>query len=122
MSQDPDGFCNLGSIIFDYTTPRMSLKEGKQNRKKLVQNFKRQEKESNVAGMPISTADLKSLFDYLDDKLQKDDCDDSLSLTEAFLKERGLPMDQVKAWLSKYGGCCDCEVLANVEDEFEGIV
>lgn len=100
----------------------MASKEDKQRRKELLQGFKSQEQEAKIAQMPISKTDLRALFNYLDSSLQEEDCDDSLTLTEAFLLERGLPIDQTKAWLAQYGGYCDCEVLANVEDEFSEII
>ena len=100
----------------------MASKEDKQRRKELLQSFKSQEQEAKIAQMPISKEDLKDLFDYLDSSLQEEGCDDALTLTEAFLQERHLPVDQTKAWLAQYGGYCDCEVLANVEDEFSKII
>lgn len=99
----------------------MASKEDKQRRKYLLQSFKSQEQEAKIAQMPISKIDLRDLFDYLDSSLEEG-CDDSLRLTEAFLKERHLPVDQTKDWLAQYGGYCDCEVLANVEDEFSKII
>ncbi|AKD53861.1 DUF2695 domain-containing protein [Spirosoma radiotolerans] len=100
----------------------MASKEDKQKRKQLLQEFKDKEQEAKSAQMPISKAELKDLFVHLDSSLQEEDCDDSLTLTEAFLLERHLPVDQTKAWLAQYGGYCDCEVLANVEDEFPKII
>jgi hypothetical protein len=35
-----------------------------------------------------------------------------------FLAERGLDAAAVIPWLRESGGYCDCEVLANVEDEW----
>lgn len=99
----------------------MALKEDKQRRKKLLQSLKCQEQEAKSAQMPISKTDLRDLFDLLDSLLQEEDCDDALTLTEAFLLERHLPVDQTKAWLAQYGGYCDCKVLANVEDKFSKI-
>lgn len=100
----------------------MASKEDKQRRKQLLQGFKNQEQEAKIAQMPISKTDLRDLFNHLDSSLQEEDCDDSLMLTEAFLDERHLPVDQTKAWLAQYGGYCDCEVLASVEDEFSKII
>ena len=100
----------------------MNSKEGKQNRKKLLYSLRMNEKESKIAQMPISTCQLKELFDYLDESLEENGCQHSLVLTEAFLKENSLPVNSVISWLNQYGGYCDCEVLANVEDHFEDLL
>ncbi|WP_159478810.1 DUF2695 domain-containing protein [Dyadobacter sp. 3J3] len=100
----------------------MSSKEEKQNRKKLLHSLRMNEKESKIAQMPISTSQLKELFDYLDENLEENGCQHSLVLTEAYLKENSLPVNSVISWLNQYGGYCDCEVLANVEDHFEDLL
>jgi hypothetical protein len=57
----------------------MSTKE--ENRfKELVQNFKLQKNESKMPDAYFHSR-LERFFDYLDDKLQDDDFDDSLGLT-----------------------------------------
>lgn len=100
----------------------MSSKEEKQNRKKLLHSLRMNEKESKIAQMPISASQLKELFDYLDENLEENGCQHSLVLTEAYLKENSLPVNSVISWLNQYGGYCDCEVLANVEDHFEDLL
>ncbi|WP_041258134.1 DUF2695 domain-containing protein [Fibrella aestuarina] len=100
----------------------MASKEDKQRKKGILQGFKSQEQEAKIAQMPVSKTDLRDLFDHLDLALQEKGCDNSLTLTDAFLEERHLPVDQTKAWLAQYGGYCDCEVLANVEDEFSKVI
>ncbi len=65
--------------------------------------------------MPISKPDLKALFDWLDETAGER-CDGTLRRTRDFLHERGLPETSVTEWLMDYGGGCDCEVLANVEE------
>jgi hypothetical protein len=69
----------------------------------------------------MSISQLKELFDYLDENLKDNGCQHSLVLTEAYLKENSLPVNSVISWLNQYGGYCDCEVLANVEDHFEDL-
>lgn len=65
--------------------------------------------------MPLSKMDLKALFDWLDETADRG-CDGTLLRTRDFLHERGLPEKPVINWLTGYGGGCDCEVLANVEE------
>jgi hypothetical protein len=45
-----------------------------------------------------------------------------MRFTTDFLRKRGLDVARVVSWLRDHGGYCDCEVLANVEDEFSEII
>ncbi len=71
------------------------------------------------AALPISSANLQSLFDMLDLRLPVNGCDHTRRLTIAFLRERSLPEDSVLRWLDENGGFCDCEVLANSEQAWK---
>ena len=69
----------------------------------------------------MSRALFKELFGYLDERLGNEGCDDILRLTGQFLQDAGvLNIEEVLQWLRDHGGYCDCEVLANVEEQFEG--
>jgi hypothetical protein len=95
--------------------------EEKQHRK-AIQN--RLEKEASVgilANLPMPKEKLTVYFNYLDQRLAEHECDNTLRLTEQFATDQKLSYDLIKQWLSKYGGYCDCEVLANVEEKFEGL-
>lgn len=74
-----------------------------------------------IASIPMSHQDLRDLFDHLDSESPAK-CDHSLRVTTAFLQQRGLDVERVIPWLREHGGYCDCEVLANVENEFSGIL
>ena len=65
--------------------------------------------------MPLSKTDLKALFDWLDETADQG-CDGTLRWTRHFLHAHGLPEGAIVDWLMDYGGGCDCEVLANVEE------
>jgi hypothetical protein len=97
----------------------VTTKEEKKQHKALRQKIARQQRTEAEAKMPISKPDLKSLFDYLDEELAEDGCNESLRITTRFLTERNLPEQSIIAWLGEYGGYCDCEVLANVESEWD---
>lgn len=45
--------------------------------------------------------------------------DHSRRITKAWLAGRGHDADTVFAWLDTQGGFCDCEILANVEQEVD---
>jgi len=69
------------------------------------------------ARMPISRADLTRLFEHLEGALVNG-CDHTLRFTREFLASRQLPEATITPWLGEYGGFCDCEVLANVEERW----
>ena len=87
-------------------------------KKALKQQFKSRERADAEARLPLPRSELAALFDRLDELLTDSDCDHSLRHTEAFLAERALDSATVLLWLRESGGYCDCEVLANVEDEW----
>ncbi|HVG46036.1 MAG TPA: DUF2695 domain-containing protein [Longimicrobium sp.] len=96
----------------------MPSSDEKRRRKELKRNARQQERSRLEATMPLSQAALSGLFDYLDEALAEG-CDHTLRLTRAYLGARGLDEDRIIPWLEEHGGGCDCEVLANVEEEFE---
>ncbi len=98
----------------------MSDGPNRDQRKAILRALKEQERADAEAALPLPKADLAALFDRLDAQLSERDCDDTLRLTAAFLAERGLDVPRVTAWLRESGGYCDCEVLANVEEQWEG--
>lgn len=99
----------------------MKTNEEKDRQKQLRAELKRKEKERFLNSLPMSADHFKELFDYLDQQLEQEGCDDTLSLTESYLDEQGLEHEKVVSWLEEYGGYCDCEVLANVEEHFENL-
>ena len=69
--------------------------------------------------MPISFGDLAELFNHLDEQLGEQGCGHTQKITKAFLENKKLNTDAILPWLEEYGGYCDCEVLANVEERWE---
>ena len=55
------------------------------------------------------------LFDYLEDCLERRDCDHTIHHTDDFLTARGIAQAPVVHWLNGLNADCDCEVLQNVE-------
>lgn len=63
---------------------------------------------------------FQNLFNYLDTELTDKNCDNTNSITRTFLLQSNIQnADEVLEWLAKHGGYCDCEILANVEEQFE---
>ncbi|MFU7561637.1 DUF2695 domain-containing protein [Stieleria sp. JC731] len=89
-------------------------KLSKKQRKARLQKWQAAERTDLVASMPLSPQQLNLLLDYLDANLKS--CDHSTKLTRCFLQVEKLDKDGVLPWLADHGGCCDCEVLYNLED------
>ena len=77
--------------------------------------WRAKQRETSRTLLPLDDVEMKALFDMLDLSLQKQDCDHSRGLTDAWLRDRGHSLDVVHRWLDDNGGFCDCEVLANSE-------
>lgn len=98
----------------------MPDKSEKERRKEMIDNLKKKAGQEFEASLPISRDNFKKLFDYLDTSLADQDCDDTNSLTRTFLVQSGIAnVEEVLEWLANRGGNCDCEILANVEEQFE---
>ncbi len=65
--------------------------------------------------MPIDEPQLHELMDYIDIRIRKDGCDNTLRWTEEWLSENSLPVSLTVGSLIALGGGCDCEVILNVE-------
>ncbi|MEM7343316.1 MAG: DUF2695 domain-containing protein [Chloroflexota bacterium] len=100
----------------------MSSKIEKIRRKKKLKKLKQQQLSEEMERMPLSQAELKSLFDWVEARLIEQGCDHTLRHSEHFLSVQRLPIEEVTNWLQAYGGYCDCEVIANVEDKWGEIV
>jgi hypothetical protein len=100
----------------------MPSAEEKQRRRAIAQQLKAAQAASLLANVPLRTGQLKELFDYLNSKLTEEGCNDTLYYTERFALETSIPFESLKAWLETEGGYCDCEVVANVEEKFEGLI
>jgi len=97
----------------------MPSKEEKRRRAEIVAAIAQQETAKAIEKMPISFKDLAELFDHLDEQLGIEECDHTKRMTKKFLESRNLNAEEIFPWLEEFGGYCDCEVLANVEDSWE---
>jgi hypothetical protein len=96
--------------------------EEKQRRRAIAQQLKAAQAASLQTNMPLRGEQLEELFDYLDSKLTENGCGNTLYHTEQFALERTLPFQSLKVWLEAEGGYCNCEIIANVEEKFEGLI
>ena len=98
----------------------MPDKEEKARRKQIQKELRGKAQIEFEESLPVSREIFKKLFDFLDEKLEEHDCDDSLNLTNKFLETNHIEnIEEVENWLKENGGFCDCEVLYNVEEKFE---
>jgi hypothetical protein len=97
----------------------MPSKEEKRRRAKIVEAIVAKDTAEAIERMPISFKDLGALFNHLDEVFGNEGCDHTLKITTAFLNSKSLNKEKIIPWLGEYGGYCDCEVLANVEDSWE---
>ena len=91
----------------------------KDEKRRALAEYKRRQKEAFHASLPMPEARFRELFDYLDEQLGETDCQHDLRFTEAFLNTCDCDADEVLEWLEDHGGSCDCEVLANIEEQFD---
>jgi len=98
----------------------MADKSEKERRKEILNNLRTNAKQDFEDSLPTSRDNFKLLFDYLDIELEKRECDDTYALTRTFLNQINLDnSDIILEWLADKGGHCDCEILGNVEEQFE---
>lgn len=98
----------------------MSDKFEKNNRKQLLSDLRKKAAEDLENSLPMSRSNFMKLFDYLNVELSESDCDDSNRLAMKFLSQINIENSQVVLdWLAEKGGYCDCEILANVEEQFQ---
>ncbi len=70
----------------------------------------------------MTPAQMKALFDFVDQRLSESECDHTLRHTIAFLDSQKVSEEPVLSWLEDAGGYCDCEVIANAEEKLESIL
>ena len=99
----------------------MPSPEEKQRRKAIQNELQQKADAEKLAALPMPREKLQAFFDYLDQQLSEPDCDDTLHFTQQFAASHNLAFEPIKHWLDNFGGYCDCEALANVEEKYEGL-
>jgi len=85
-----------------------------------MDDFQKKADQEFESSLPMSRDKFKKLFDYLDTELNDKGCDDTNGLSKRFLLQFDAEnVDKILEWLANHGGYCDCEILANVEEQFE---
>lgn len=96
----------------------MAKNTEKTRRSNLVKALRATERRDEDARRPISVEHLRELLDHLDEVLEDQPCDHTMRLTTAFLRDRDLDEHEIVAWFEDQGGYCDCEVAANVGEQW----
>ena len=96
--------------------PNKMSEDERERRRAILRDLKERERAQFIASLPASKSDIRDLFVSLDNT--DEPCDHTLNRTREFLRERGLPEEKAVEWLEEHGGFCDCEVISNVEDEW----
>ena len=89
----------------------------KSERKKLLKDLAQKKREEFEQSLPMPRVLFEELFDFLDE--DGSGCDDTPRVTLRFLEQKGIEAEPVLMWMRERGGYCDCEILANVEDQFQ---
>jgi RNA polymerase-binding transcription factor DksA len=95
-------------------------KDEKERRKQILNELREKQQKEFEQILPMDRETFENLFDYLDNRLEENSCDDTNKLTLEFLVKHKIEnIETVLNWLAENGGYCDCEILANVEEKFE---
>ncbi|WP_265429168.1 DUF2695 domain-containing protein [Chryseobacterium sp. YIM B08800] len=87
----------------------MPDKTEKARRKQIQRELQEKARIKFEQSLPTSRELFQNLFDFLDEKLKKNHCDDSLKLTKQFLESCKIQnIEVVINWLKENGGFCDC--------------
>ena len=77
-----------------------------------------EEIEAFLESLPAKKEEIEYLFDYLEMRLEKEKCNDSLRYATQFMMEKRLNFPKVMSWLNENGGYCDCKVLEQIVPEW----
>lgn len=93
-------------------------------RKTQIENLEQmsgEELERFIESLPAGKQDIEDLFDFLEDTLQRRDCNHSLRYAMQFIMENRLNFPKVSNWLNSNAGTCDCKVLERIVPEWRKV-
>ena len=77
-----------------------------------------EEMEDYIRSLPASQDDIEGLFNFLEKRLAKEECNHSLRFSMQYMMERRLNFPKITSWLNENGGYCDCKVLEQITPEW----
>lgn len=90
-------------------------------RKREVENLAQmsgEQLEEFLENLPAGQYDIEDLFDFLEMKLETEECNHSLRFAMQFMMENRLDFPRLTNWLQQNGGFCDCKVLEQIAPEW----
>ena len=95
----------------------MSERLDKKTRKEKLHEVRASKRAAARAKLPLTDDQMQAMFDMLDAELPKLKCDHTLRLVRSWAEQQNIPFDGLASWCHENGGHCDCEVLANAEQQ-----
>ena len=89
----------------------------KELRKLFRDAYNEAERAPRAALIAVDHGQLEELLDYIDEQLGEEPCDHTTRHAERWAESRGIDWAELAEGLREFGGCCDCEILLNVEPE-----
>lgn len=90
----------------------------KEQKKAALRAYKEKEKKQYC----LKKKEVEELFRFLEEKLEKTECDHTLINTEQWLKDNICDeerRERVRQEINDAGGLCDCEVLYNCYEDYD---
>lgn len=77
-----------------------------------------EELEEFLDSLPTGQEDIEDLFDFLETKMAREECNHSLRFSMQYMMENRLNFPKLSSWLQRNGGFCDCKVLEQIAPEW----
>ncbi|HSK72963.1 MAG TPA: DUF2695 domain-containing protein [Pyrinomonadaceae bacterium] len=90
-------------------------------KKRQIQNLEQlsgEELAEFLESLPAGQYDIEDLFDFLEMKLEREECNHSLRFAMQYMMENRLDFPKLTSWLQENGGFCDCKVLEQIAPEW----
>ena len=68
--------------------------------------------------LPAEKERLEGLFDYLEMKMEDEECNHTSRFAMQYMMQKGMNFPQVSGWLSLNGGYCDCKIIEEIAAEW----
>jgi len=91
----------------------------KAEKKQLAKEYAEKGRQEFLAALPIPPETFQKLFDYLDKQSEEKECNHNFDLTLEFLMSHHISAEPLLNWLRENGAGCDCEIIFNIEEQFE---
>jgi hypothetical protein len=88
-------------------------------KKRRVEEWAQQQRSAARATFPLTDPQLPALFDLVEEHVGAEGCDHSRRFTESWLSGNGIAAEPVLSWLADHGCYCDCEVVANAQEDWQ---